>query len=722
VTRLTSDRVALPALWLALGLGLSALVARVRDWFDMTDEMRYERLAIAIARTHSLVPRVHGVDIHSYSQLYPLVIAPAFAHGLVSRDLVHAHVLGAWVMSSTCIPAFLLARRVLAARWAAYAVAALAVCMPWIVYSGMLMTEVAAYPAFVWALLGLQRALLASSWRRDLVALLAIAVAYLARAELIVLVVVFPLALLAFGLGRPDGTVRSRLAATVRGHALLAVAYLAVATGAVGLAVAGRLSSVAGVYGVYGTTSGLFPAGLVGSFAEHAATFSLAFAVLPFVVGTAWLLANLVRPAADRELHAFACLGAVAVVGLIAQATEFDIRYTGYVHDRFLVYLVPVVVIAALCAALDRRAPRWSLALPAAVVAAGFARGELPPIAWAAPNRLVQPDSPASILLDPIVHLAHGLTGARVLLAVVTLVATVAFALAAARVRPGPRAAAATAFMLVALPLTTWYVLARVFDVPGWSSRPLTRDPSAAFDWLDRSVGTGASVTLVPAPVSSDWFVSQQFWRDLEFWNRSVVRDAHDPGPDRFEYTGIWFPKLYIHFDPRTGAASASPTMYAVQSLRETRFRISGPAAPGPDQSEVWLIRAGSRWRADWLTLGAYDDGWTMPGVPTRIRVFATPGQRTPEIRYLTLHATDPQGRAVTMVSNEQSWRGVTPAQQTLRVCVPRRGFAEVRLTAHGASAIPGDARDAESASSGGRLGGVYLGEIALADEIGGPC
>jgi hypothetical protein len=720
VTRANRDWVALAALWTALGLGLSVLVAHVRDWFDMTDEMRYERLAIAIARTHSLVPRVHGVDIHSYSQLYPLLIAPTFAHGLVARDLLHAHVLGAWVMSSACIPAFLLARRVLAARWAAYAVAVLAVCMPWIVYSGMLMTEVAAYPAFAWALLALQRALVVASWRRDLVALLAIGVAYLARAELIVLVVVLPLALLAFGLGRPDGSWRSRAGATVRGHALLTVAYLAVVAGAIVLALVGRLSSVAGVYGVYGTTSGLFPRGLAGSFAEHAATFSLAFAVLPFVVGTAWLLANLVRPAADRELHAFACLGSVAVVGLIAQATEFDVRYTGYVHDRFLVYLVPVVVIAALCAAFDRHPPRWSLVLPAAVVAVGFARGAFPTLAWAAPDRLVQPDSPASILLDPIVHLVHGLNGARVLLEVATVVTAVLFGVAAVRVRPGPRAAATTAFLLVALPLSTWYVLARMFDVPGWSSRPLTRDPSAQFDWLDRSVGTGAGVTIVPAPVSTDWFVSQQFWRDLEFWNRSVVRDAHYPGAARFDYTGIWFPKLYLRFDPRTGAANVSPTTYVVQSLGETRFRIAGVAAP--DRDPIRLIRAGRRWRAAWLTLGAYDDGWTRPGVPARIRVFATPGQRAPEIRYLTVQAEDPPGRPVTVRSNAQLWRGVTPAEHTLPVCVPARGFADVRVRARGASPIPGDARDAASAASGGRSGGVFLGQIALADETGGPC
>src|SRR5438874_3794284 len=75
------------ALWAVLG-GIVALVtSQMGDWYAMTDEMRYERLAISIAQTHSLVPRIHGVDIRSFSQLYPLLISPAFARGFATHDL-----------------------------------------------------------------------------------------------------------------------------------------------------------------------------------------------------------------------------------------------------------------------------------------------------------------------------------------------------------------------------------------------------------------------------------------------------------------------------------------------------------------------------------------------------------------------------------------------------------------------------------------------------------
>src|SRR3954453_20712633 len=110
----------------------------------MTDELLYERLAISIARTGSPLPRVHGVDVHSFAQLYPLLVAPLFSWGSLPAALERAHVMNAWLMASACIPAFLLARRVTQRDAVAYAVGLLAVCTPWLVYSSFLLTEAAA--------------------------------------------------------------------------------------------------------------------------------------------------------------------------------------------------------------------------------------------------------------------------------------------------------------------------------------------------------------------------------------------------------------------------------------------------------------------------------------------------------------------------------------------------------------------------------------------------
>src|SRR5581483_4168550 len=100
----------------------------------MTDELVYERLAISIAHSHSPLPHVHGVLVRSLDQLYPLLISPFFGSGLVAHDLSRAHFLNAWLMSSVCIPVFLLARRVTGSRGAAYFVAVLSLLLPWFVY------------------------------------------------------------------------------------------------------------------------------------------------------------------------------------------------------------------------------------------------------------------------------------------------------------------------------------------------------------------------------------------------------------------------------------------------------------------------------------------------------------------------------------------------------------------------------------------------------------
>ena len=69
------------------------------DWFVMTDELLYERLALSIARTHSPIPRVHTEFVPNINQLYPLVIAPLYRHGLILHGFHEAHVLNAFVMA-----------------------------------------------------------------------------------------------------------------------------------------------------------------------------------------------------------------------------------------------------------------------------------------------------------------------------------------------------------------------------------------------------------------------------------------------------------------------------------------------------------------------------------------------------------------------------------------------------------------------------------------------
>jgi len=201
-------------LWLVLGVGLAMLTSSIVDWYVMTDELLYERLAISIASLHSPLPHIHGELIGNVNQLYPLLLAPFFHDTLVPSALFHAHVLNAFVMSSASIPAFLLARRVTQSTRLSYFVAALSVCIPWIVLSSFLMTEVVAYPAFLWAILALQRAVVSPRARNDILLVIALMVATLARTQFAVLIAVVPVALFihSFAFARADA-LRARLRA-----------------------------------------------------------------------------------------------------------------------------------------------------------------------------------------------------------------------------------------------------------------------------------------------------------------------------------------------------------------------------------------------------------------------------------------------------------------------------------------------------------------------------
>ena len=242
------------------------------------------------------------------------------------------------------------------------------------------------------------------------------------------------------------------------------------------------------------------------------------------------------------------------------------------------------------------------------------------------------------------------------------------------------------------------------------------------FDWIDRTVGTHAAVTMVPYPtLQTDTGASVAFWWDLEFWNTAVVRDAHYPG--QFEGTPSTFPKDYLRFDDRTGRANLSLTRYVAENAKETRFRISGKGVTVT--RDTLLIDADRPWRTDWPTFGFYPDGWTRAGQTARIRVFAFPQQKGAVMRYLAVGVQAPFAPTLVrrepfeVVSNADEWKGVANGldrvERSVAVCVPAGGFADVRVdTYNRAFDVYADGTS--------RRAGVLLTEIALADELGPPC
>jgi len=711
------------AIWIGAAVGVAAVTAHVFDWFVMTDELLYERLAISVVHMHSPLPHIHGQLIPNVSQLYPLLLATVYRHGLVPSSLHAAHHLNAYVMTSAAVPAFLLARAVTHRRLAAYLVALLTVCVPWIVLSSFLLTEVVAYPAFLWAMLALHQATASPRLRNDVLALAGIALATLARTQFSILIVVLAAAIVGHELSLAEGRGRARLTSALRrsisGHRLLAGVCAVLAVAATVLAAAGRFSSTFGTYS-QAVEGNPFPRHFVPFLAEHLATIAFALGVLPFVIGVAWLVAGLVR-SSTPEQHAFAVLATITVAALAIEVTSFDLRFgSGLVRDRYLFYIVPLILVGFAGALSDRRWPRWSLLVPCAILAYGFSQAALPQF------QKLNVDTPAAVLDDVLFDVVHGRHAARIVLIVGTLLLTAIFVQASLLLRRAYLAALLGVLVALLLPSETGYAFARLFAVNGTSGRPLSVDQGVVFDWVDRTIGTNAQVAMVPSPsILADYWASVGFWWDLEFWNESVDRAVYLPG--QYLWTPSTFPKSFLRFDPRTGVANVTVAPYALEAETETRFRLDGHVAS--DTRATMLIHTTRPWRADWLTFGLYDDGWTKPGVTGTIRVFSAPGQQHAEIRYLTLGVRAPfgvTGRAFSARSNRtvvhSAANGVDRVLSLLKVCVPPHGYSDVHVSTPAATPIGYGQPITAASFFRQRTAGVLLTEIALADEVGGAC
>ena len=659
----------------------------------MTDELLYERLTLSVVRLHSPLPHVHGALVGNVNQLYPVVLAPVFAAGTVQHDLRNAHLLNAFVMASAALPAYVLARRLESPAWAATLAALLTVAVPWIVLSSFLLTEVVAYPAFVWALLAFHAAVTRPSMRNDALATLALVVAVGARTQLAVLALVLAVAVV--------------LHSHVRRHPFLIVVYA--------LGVVGALAALAlghNPLGTYGATThgNPVPAAFFPALLTHLAALALGFGLLPFLIGGAWLFAN-----ARRD--AYATIACAATVVVIAEVASYDVRFGGnIVRDRYLFYLAPVFALSLVAALRRPVALRW-LVPPLAVLVAGFALSPLPLF-----DKL-NVDTPASILDNYLRDHLGGLTGARVFLVVAALLAVVLIVEGRLLLRHSWLVALVAAIALVGTTARTGYAFERLFRVNGTAGRPLTAKPGPVAGWIDQRVGRDASVTAVPFPtLVGDYWASAAFWWDAEFWNASVDRTAGVPG--EFEWTPSTFPKLDLRVD-RLGRSSISPPGDVLQALGDTRFHLSGTVILL--NRGVFLVEPERPWRADWSTAGLYDDGWTVPGGVAHIHVYPYPGQSTPVTRSLTVSLFAPAGvasRPFRLSSNlgvTTAAAGTNEVSQQIAVCVPPGRAADATLTVSGSSFVAGDLRTPETFSSP-RRAGADVSRIYLSGAVGPAC
>jgi hypothetical protein len=698
---------------LVLGWVLSLATTRVANWFVMTDELYYERLAISVAQTGSILPRLHGEVVSNVNQLYPVLLSSVFGDGDVPASLEAAHRLNAFVMATAAIPVYLLARRIgigwLASLW----IGALAVAVPWIVLSSFLLTEVVAYPAFCWALLGLTVATIRRTALADVMALASIALAVLARTHFFVLLPVLAVAVAADAVFETAGGLRPAGATLWQTRKPLLGAYLALGLAAVVLAIGGDVSRALGSYA--GTTDALqIDFDVLRLAAQQVAVLALGLAVLPFLLGTAWLIERL-RASAPVPERAFAAVGSATVVLLVLQVAAFNRHFgAGQVKDRYLFYAVPVVLVALAAAVSSPRWPKWwALLVPTAVCVAGFSSLPLPTY------QKLNVDSPLAMLNDKILELAGSLGWARVLLVLATLVGAQLLLMARLFLPTRAVAIGLAALATFALPGQAVYAFDRLFAVNGTNGLPVTLDQGVVFDWIDRAVGGGGDVTMLRYPANrGDYWAGVQYWWDVEFWNESVVEDGSIgvglPGPEPWTRA----------FDERTGAARRlAETVHVLVHQTDVRFRLAGKALVF--DRDAYLIEPERPWRASFVTRGIYPDGWTRPHRPATIRVFADPGQRTAVKRFLTMALTAPEAARldlpVTISSNLEQRRGrIAPGRSLepqVTVCVPAGGYGEIEVDTPIVTDVYRDPTKAPLTGETDRPAGLLVRWLALADE-----
>jgi hypothetical protein len=703
------DGASIVGVTLALGWLISLATTRVRNWFVMTDELYYERLAVSVAQTGSLLPRLHGEVVSNVNQLYPVLLSTVYGDGDVAASLESAHRLNAFLIASAAIPVFLLARRLGVGLLLSLWIAALCVAIPWIVLASFLLTENVAYPMFCWAVLALVYAVERRHWTTDLLALAAIGAAVLARTQFVVLVAVFLVAVVVDAIletswrTAPRELWRTRRPFVVLYGALLVVVLAAIAVG--------KGSRLLGSYSVTAENVRI-DFGLVQLVFEHVAALALGLAILPFLVGCAWLIDRL-RPSAPLRERSFAVVGVTSLVLVLVQVASFNQRFgAGLVKDRYLFYVVPLVLVGLAAAVADRRWPRWwALAIPAAVAAVGFA--SIP----VTPYEKLNVDSVVAILHRELLELATTTRWAHVLLVLAVAVALQGLLLARAVVPWRPVAVTVAVVATLALPLEAVYAFDRLFAVNGTNGLPVTLDQGGVFGWIDRLVGPEGRVTAVKYPVGGpDWWSGQGYWWDAEFWNESAVDTMADMS---VRGTRPW-PEL---FDPRTGKAHETPdSRYALFYQYDSRFRLAG--VQHHFERDAYIVEPERPWRADWLTRGIWPDGYTRPHTPTTITVYAKPGQTTALRRFLTIEASNPDPvdpRPVSITSGPGDWSGTIQPQQSLRqqlqLCVPAGGRAVVRIATPGVTGLYRDPTVGPPAGVSNRPVGIQLRTVALADE-----
>ena len=604
-----------------LGVAVRFLIARkVATPWIMADELIYSELAKSFADTGDF--RFREWPSHLNNVAYPGLISPAWLAASVDESYGLAKMINAALMVSATAPVYFWGTRLMPRAYALVA-AGLVLLMPSLLYTGMLMTENAFFPAMVTASFLISLCLERPTVVRQALVLAAIAGTCLIRPQGLVLVGVYGLALVlkfVFDLRSPEEPGGRRLLAGLRRYIPTAAAVLLAGVGYL-IYTSARGQGIEAVLGAYG--------GVVKVEYDWAAARSWVvdhFAEIGFSVGLIPVSALILmlglafwgRTSSAAE-RAFVAVAASAFVLIVIEVGIYASRFALRIEERNMFSVAPLCFLA-LCLWLSRGLPRPILltAVAAVIPPALLLTLHLPTllnIGILSDTFGLVPLMRASDLLadhggwDRVDQLmqAGGVAGA------------LAFALLPRRI------GAVTLPLLVAgfLVVSSYSILGTIREHAD-ATLALIGSPNPS--WIDAEIGTDEQAAILYGGTADLFTEAQTLWQN-EFWNRSAgpVYNIGPPDPAA-QYANT------ASLDYLTGQIVAAPgvpeprTEYVVAPTT-VGLRGSVVARAG----NLVLYRTRSPIRLATHIGGIYSDGWmanfaalthyAKPARPGKLRV-----------------------------------------------------------------------------------------------------
>src|SRR6266542_3186691 len=301
------------------------------------DELIYADLARSFWQTGHF--ELFEEPVALFSVVYPVFagIPLSLADRVAGYDLLKA--LQAVAMSLTAIPVYLWGRELVSRGWALVA-AVLALALPSLAYSGLIMTEVAFYPVFVLAAWALARAIEVPTLRRQAIALAGIVLVCATRLQAILFLPAYVTAVLL-------DAVAARDARRLRAHipAAAALVVLALAWSAWQLRHGGPVTKVLGAYQAAGEAGYSF--GPAARFVlYHLGDVVLICGVVPFFALVLLAVGAFRGVERDVPVRALVMTTLSLTAWMSLEVGVFASRAIGHLAERNLFPLVPLLLLA----------------------------------------------------------------------------------------------------------------------------------------------------------------------------------------------------------------------------------------------------------------------------------------------------------------------------------------------------------------------------------------